>query len=106
MFGICDFRGDILKVIVDFATFGSLIEFTPFLGEDIELYQKAFEDWYYEEARGGRILKQRSDLKYTTLNVDVVIDWIKEVAPNSNPVIIKRVISFPDIDRTIPALCF
>ena len=106
MFGICDVRRFILKVIVDFATYGSLIEFDPFLGDDIELYQKAFEEWYYEESQGGRLLRQRSDLKYTTFGVDVIIDWIKEVSPNSNPVVLERLIEFPNIDRNIPALYF
>lgn len=95
-----------MKVVVDFATYGSLIEFTPFLGDDIAKYQEAFENWYYEEAKGGKLLKKRSDLKYTVFNVDVVIDWIKEVSPNANPVILERVIEFSQIDRTIPALCF
>lgn len=95
-----------MKVMVDFALHGSLIEFTPFLGDDIEEYQKAFEDWYYGETAKSKCRKKRSDLNYEYFNVDVVIDWIKEVAPEANPVLLEKEIGFSDIDRTIPAMYF
>ena len=95
-----------MKVVVDFATYGSLIEFEPFLGNDIKEYQKEFEKWYYEEAEGGHLLRKRSDLNYEYFDVYVVIDWIKEVAPEANPVLLEETINFVDIDRTLPAMCF
>ncbi len=29
----------------------------PFLGDDIEKYQEAFENWYYEETKGETFKK-------------------------------------------------
>ena len=95
-----------MKVVVDFATYGSLIEFVPFLGDDIKLYQEEFEKWYYDFDQNGRIIGQRSDLQYEYFDVYVVIDWIKEVAPEANPVLLEETINFADIDRTLPAMCF
>ena len=95
-----------MKVVVDFATYGSLIEFEPFLGNDIKEYQKEFEKWYYEFNQNGRIIGQRSDLQYEYFDVYVVIDWIKEVAPEANPVLLEETINFADIDRTLPAMFF
>lgn len=95
-----------MKVIVDFAVYGSLIEFKPFLGNDIKVYQKEFEKWYYDFDQNGRIIGQRSDLQYEFFDVYVIIDWIKEVAPESNPILLEETINFADIDRSLPAMCF
>ena len=93
-----------MKVVIDFAFDASIIEFTPFLGENIEKYIKAFEDWYYEIEKYGR--RPRSDLKYEYFNVDVIIDWIKEVAPEANPRILVRRIKPDEVDPELPGMYF
>lgn len=97
-----------MKVIVDFATYASLIEFIPFMGSNIELYQQAFENWYYEEVPcgGGKNLRQRSDLKYSIFDVNVVIDWINETAPEANPVVLVDKTNQNEVDTSLPAMCF
>ena len=45
MYGISE-KEEIMKVIVEFPMILSMIQFNPFLGKDIELYQQAFEKWY------------------------------------------------------------
>ena len=75
-----------LKVNIGFAQYVATIEFNPFLGENIEKYIEAFENWYYEEVEvdGGVILKQRSNLPYKYFDTQVIIDWLLEVSPSCN----------------------
>lgn len=94
-----------MKVVIDFATSASIIEFTPFLGDDIIKYQEKFEEWYYEEDDTG-CASQRSDLNYTIFDVNVIIDWIKEVAPEANPVILVERIRPRDVDPSLPGMYF
>lgn len=97
-----------MKVVVDFATYASIIEFKPFMGSDIELYQQAFENWYYEEVPcgGGKNLRQRSDLKYSIFDVNVVIDWIKETEPEANPIVLVERIDPDKVDSSLPGMYF
>ncbi|MBR2785944.1 MAG: hypothetical protein IKD76_00305 [Clostridia bacterium] len=99
-----------MKVVIGFPTMASIIEFEPFLGNNIEVYREAFDNWYYEEVpsiyMGGTICKQRSDLNYTTLDVNVIIDWIKEVAPESNPVVLVEMMEPDDVDPALPGMYF
>lgn len=97
------------KVNIDFASYIDVIEFEPFLGEDIDKYQEAFNSWYYEEEPsgfGGTVFKQRSDLKYKIFDVNVIIDWIKEVAPNSNVKILQRELEPGKEDKRLPSMYF
>lgn len=94
-----------MKVVIDFATSASIIEFLPFLGTQISKYQMEFEDWYYEEKKKG-CFSQRSDLPYEVFDVNVVIDWINEVAPEAKPRIIVEEISPNEVDPTLPSMCF
>ena len=88
-----------MRMNVDFAMHIDEIEFEPFMGENIHDYKEAFEEWYYEEYSevidGERLIcmRQRSDLPYEYFGVEVIIDWIKEVAPHANPRILKRNLS-------------
>ena len=98
-----------MRVNVDFASYIDVIEFDPFLGENIDDYKKAFELWYYEERCSenvGKVLMQRSNLKYEIFDINVIIDWIKEVAPNSNVHIIKCGLEQGTEDDTLPKMCF
>lgn len=94
-----------MRVVIDFATCASIIEFAPFLGEDIEQYQEKFEEWYYEKTPYG-CYSQRSDLNYEIFDVNVVIDWIKEIAPEANPIIIAEEINPNDVDPSLPGMYF
>ncbi|MBR2785947.1 MAG: hypothetical protein IKD76_00320 [Clostridia bacterium] len=94
-----------MKVVIDFATSASIIEFIPFLGNDIKKYQEKFEEWYYEEDATG-CSSQRSGLSYTIFDVNVVIDWIKEVAPEANPVILVERMKPEDVDSSLPGMYF
>lgn len=97
-----------MKIVVDFTSYASIIEFTPFLGNNIEEYWKAFEEWYFEEVPfyGGINRRQRSDLNYTAFDTNVIIDWIKETAPEANPVIIVNSIDPDDVDPSLPGMYF
>ena len=44
-----------MKVNIDFAQYVAVIEFEPFLGEDIKKYQKAFEKWYFQRIRNRKL---------------------------------------------------
>ncbi|MBR2786129.1 MAG: hypothetical protein IKD76_01280 [Clostridia bacterium] len=97
-----------MKVVIDFVTSASIIEFVPFLGNNIEEYKKAFEDWYYEVIPIGftKNRRQRSDLKYDVFDVNVIIDWIKQVAPESNPVVLAEMMEPDDVDPALPGMYF
>ena len=101
-----------MKVNVDFASYIDVIEFEPFLKGSIDVYQKSFEEWYYEEysevINGEKLvcMRQRSTLSYEYFGVDVIIDWINEIAPTSNPKILKRNLSRKEYDKSLPSMCF
>lgn len=101
-----------MRMNVDFASHVDEIEFEPFLGEDSKKYQEEFEKWYYEEETvyvNGEpciVEKQRSDLTYECFDVNVILDWMKEVAPNSNPILIRETIGRKGYNKKLPTLHF
>lgn len=95
-----------MKVVIDFAFDASIIEFIPFLGNDMEKYLEEFEKWYYDVDEMGCYDKKKCHAHYKYFNVDVIIDWIKEVAPESNPKILIRNIKPEDVDPSLPGLYF
>lgn len=101
-----------MKIIVDFAQSWYLLEFEPFLGKRASKYQKAFEKWYYEEYSeiidGKRLIgrRKRSDLAYEYFDINPIIDWMKEVSPNSNPKVIGHYILGEEYDKKLPTLYF
>lgn len=97
-----------MKVNIGFAQYVALIEFEPFMGDNIEEYQKAFEDWFFEikQTETGFLRCMRSRFNYKCFDVHVIIDWIKEVAPQSNPRIIAPFIDVGEEDPTLPAMYF
>ena len=95
-----------MKVSINFPTIASIIEFEPFLGNDIEKYLEEFEKWYFEiDERGYYKIKDRH-LHYEYLDDEVIIDWIKEIAPESNLKILIRNIKPEDVDPSLPGLYF
>lgn len=101
-----------MKLVVDFAISWYLIEFEPFLGKRAARYQKEFEKWYYEEhseiIEGKKLIcfRQRSDLPYKVFDVTPIVDWMKEVAPNSNPKVLQEGGWELDYDKRLPTLHF
>lgn len=101
-----------MKIIVDFTQDLYLVEFEPFLGTNIERYQEEFDKWYYEEeseiveGKKMTVFKQRSDLNYKYFDINVITDWMKEVAPNSNPKVIQSYVRGQKYDKSLPKLNF
>ena len=96
-----------MKVVIDFAQDASVIEFNQFLGDDIEEYLEEFEKWYYDDVdEMGCYEKKKCHAHYKYFDVDVIIDWIKEVAPESNPKILIRNIKPKEADSSLPRLYF
>jgi len=101
-----------MRMNVDFASHVYEIEFEPFLGEEEMNYQNAFEEWYYEEVTmniDGEecfVLQQKSTLPYTRFGINVVLDWMKQTSPASNPKIIKKTIGRKGYNKKLPSICF
>jgi len=101
-----------MRMNVDFASHIDEIEFEPFLGENAEEYQKAFEAWYYEETvvyvDGEKCIVEqpRKELPYTYFDVTVIFEWMKEVAPSSNPRLIKETIGRKGHNKKLPSIHF
>ncbi len=97
-----------MKVNIGFAQYVSTIEFKPFLGDDIEKYIEAFEEWYYEEIveEDGSLLQQRSDLSYDCFDTQVIIDWLLEADPTCEAKIIEPFLRPGEEDESLPYMCF
>ena len=95
-----------MKVIVEFPTISSMIQFNPFLGEDIELYQQEFEEWYYKNY-APFIGKRNKKGEYNeTLDAYVIINWIKEVAPEAMPIMISEELDEDQVNPLLPRMYF
>ena len=95
-----------MKVIVEFLMVLSMIQFNPFLGEDIELYQQEFEEWYsknYAPFTGKRNKKGEYN---ETLDAYVIINWIKEVTPEAMPIMIAEELDENQVDSSLPRMYF
>lgn len=101
-----------MKGVIDFAVCWYLIEFEPFLGSDIKKYQEEFEKWYYEEytevIEGEKLVikRKRSDLPYKVFDITPIIDWMKEISPASNPIVIDYGEFGTEYDKKLPAMYF
>lgn len=94
-----------MKVNIDFAQYVATIEFKPFLGEDIEKYKEAFEDWYFVELKDGTIIA-RPDLNYEVFDAQVIIDWLLEASPECDAKIIEPFLKVGKEDKSLPYMCF
>ena len=83
-----------MRINIDFAQYVAVIR----------KYQEAFEAWYYE--LDGHTYKQRSDLPYKAFDVTPVIDWMKEVAPESNARVIEKFVEYNKRDKSLPSMYF
>jgi len=53
-----------MKVNIDFAQYIAVIEFDPFLGEDIKEYQNEFEKWYFIQGKKGCNIRVKHDMNF------------------------------------------
>ena len=75
-----------MKVNMDFAQYITVIEFEPFLGEDINKYQKEFEKWYLKRVRN---IKYKSKQDNNIFDAKLVVKWLKIVSPNCKAKIVE-----------------
>lgn len=98
-----------MKVNVLFDRGVDVIEFEPFLGEDIEAYREAAEKYFYDEIvdEDGFIeLRFKKELGYPCFGLEQLMAWMKEVAPNCNVRVVSKGIPEGNEDETLPYLCF
>ena len=93
-----------MKVNIDFAQYVAVIEFEPFLGEDINEYKKEFEKWYF--IKKGRRIIQNSKLNYDCFDAQVIIDWLKISSPNCRARIVEPFLNVGEEDKNLPYMCF
>ena len=94
-----------MKVNIGFAQYVATIEFKAFLGEDVDTYKEAFEDWYFEELEDGTIRK-RPNLNNEVFDAQVIIDWLLEASPECNAKIIEPFLKVGEEDESLPYMCF
>ncbi len=97
-----------MKFNAGFAVFVDVIEFKPFMGENIDKYKEKFEQWYYEDTitNGFPIRKQRSDLPFKYFDGNVIVYWLNEIAPNCGAKIVQLHISPEEEDKSLPGMYF
>lgn len=95
-----------MKVNIDFAQYVSVIEFEPFLGEDIKEYQKAFEKWYFIVNKKGVIIKPNPNLHYYCFDAQVIIDWLKIASPKCKAIIVEPFLKVGEEDKSLPYMYF
>lgn len=93
-----------MKVNIDFAEYISIIEFEPFLGDDIAEYQKAFEKWYFTEGKNMKVRPEHQHYKY--FDAQVIIDWLNEVSPKCEAKIIEPLLNVGEEDKSLPYMYF
>ncbi len=97
-----------MKVNIGFVQYVSIIEFKPFLGDDIDKYKEAFEDWYFIEVEDedGISRERRPDLTYDCFDTQVIIDWLLEADPTCEAKIIEPFLRPGEEDESLPYMCF
>ena len=95
-----------MKVNIDFAQYICVIEFEPFLGEDIKEYKKAFEVWYLKKKKNGCNVKVRPEHNYKVFDAQVIIDWLKIASPKCKARVIEPFLDIGEEDKDLPYMCF
>lgn len=97
-----------MKINVGFGLYVYVVEFKPFLGENIDDYINAFDNWYYEPdiVYGVNILKQKETLPYKYLDIQVVLDWMLETAPDCEAHIVEYRVPCEKKDKSLPIMYF
>lgn len=97
-----------MKINVGKSVSIDVIEFEPFLGNDVEKYQTEFQKWFFEIVYidGLPYGVPKSTLHYEKLDGIPVVDWMNEVAPESKAKIVAKNIFPGQEDKTLPYMCF
>lgn len=95
-----------MKVNIDFAQYIAVIEFEPFLGDDIKAYQKAFNSWFFIVNKKGTIIKQNPNLNYDYFDAQVIIDWLKTASPKCKARIVEPFLNVGEEDKSLPYMYF
>lgn len=95
-----------MRVIIGFPMQLNIIEFEPFLGHNIEVYQEKFEEWYSKNYSRYSCYGKKKCAEPQIFDVNVVIKWIEEVAPEASPKILEKDIKLDDVDETLPGMYF
>lgn len=93
-----------MKVNIDFAQYVAMIEFKPFLGENIQEYQKAFEKWYFTDGKHTKVRPEHQH--YKCFDTQVIIDWLNEVSPGCKAKIIEPYLLVGNEDKSLPYMYF
>lgn len=85
-----------------------VIEFEPFLGEDIKRYEDEFLKWYFELVHIGHFpcYVKKASLPYKDADGEAVVDWMNEVAPGCNAKILQKNLWPGQEDKTLPYMVF
>ena len=92
-----------MKVNIDFAEYIAVIEFEPFLGEEIKKYQKEFEKWYFQKVRS---VKYKSKKDNNIFDANLVVEWLKTVSPMCKARIIETFLNVGEEDKSLPYMYF
>lgn len=93
-----------MKVNIDFAQYVAVIEFKPFLGEDVNEYKKEFEKWYF--IKKGRRIIQNPKLHYDCFDAQVIIDWLNIASPSCKAKIVEPFLNIGEEDESLQYMCF
>lgn len=86
-----------------------VVEFEPFMGDDIDEYEKKIEEFFYETVKdedGDLVEVFRKDLPYTYLSGEAVVYWMNLVAPSSRARLVNSDIIPGKEDKSLPYICF
>ena len=92
-----------MKVNIDFAQYIAVIEFEPFLGEDIRKYQKEFQKWYFQRERK---MKYKEKLEKDIFDANLVVEWLKIASPNCKAKIVEPFLKIGEEDKGLSYMCF
>ena len=99
-----------MKFNAGFAVFVDVIEFEPFMGENIEKYIEAFDKWYFEDSIIFGIpthhAKEKHIQRFKYFNGEVIVAWMNEVAPECNARIVQYHIPPEQEDTSLPGMYF
>lgn len=97
-----------MRARVEFDTYGVVIEFEPFMGEDISKYQEEFEKYFYVEIEENFKGKKATGYipKKMCWGIQEIFDWMKEMSPLSNPRVISTYKRGEKYDKTLPEMSF
>lgn len=86
-----------------------VIEFEPFIGENIEEYEKKIEEFFYETIKdedGDLVEVFKTGLPYTYLSGEAVTYWMNLVSTSANARVVEKDVVPGKEDESLPYICF